>query len=246
LREVFGKLLRMKLAPKATRGRAKVPVRFFGRSLGQQEEDTTRVTRAQDSKGYKGALEMVYEACQRRATDIHLEPSKEEMSVRFRIDGMLVAGDPFSRGMGDAVINIFKVLCNLDITEKRKPQDGSFSAQVEDYLVDFRVATAGSVVGEKMVMRLLDRSQKIADLMQIGIRDKMRDQVRGIVRQPHGMFLVCGPTGSGKSTTLYACMGEIDRYQQNIITIENPVEYQLTNVTQIEVNPNAGKTFACA
>src|SRR5262249_50067754 len=146
--------------------------------------------------------------------------------------------------MGDAVINIFKVLCNMDITEKRKPQDGSMSAQIEDHTVDFRVATAGSVAGEKLVMRILDKSQQIIDLSQLGMRDKMRDQIHRLVTQPHGMFIVCGPTGAGKSTTLYACLNEIDRFQQNIITIENPVEYQLSNITQIEVNPKAGKTFA--
>lgn len=224
--------------------KARVPVRFIGRSANARDEDTDRVARAQDSKGYKGALLMVYEASKRRATDIHLEPTKAEMTVRLRIDGIMVNADPFTRGMGDAVINIFKVLSNLDITEKRKPQDGSFSAQIEDHRVDFRVATAGSVAGEKMVMRILDTSQQIVDLTQIGMRDKMRDTVRSLVKQPHGMFIVCGPTGSGKSTTLYACLNEIDRYQQNIITIENPVEYQLENVTQIEVNPKAGKTFA--
>src|SRR5439155_2014065 len=123
--------------------------------------------------------------------------------------------DPFSRVMGDAVINIFKVLSNLDITEKRKPQDGSFSAQVEDRFVDFRVATAGSVVGEKLVMRILDKSQQLIDATQLGMRDKMRDQIHSIVTQPHGMFVVCGPTGAGKSTTLYACLNAIDRLQQN-------------------------------
>src|SRR5262249_2871846 len=111
-------------------------------------------------------------------------------------------------------------------------------------LVDFRIATAGSVVGEKMVMRLLDRSRSIASLTDLGMRDKLRDQIRALVVQPHGMFIVCGPTGSGKSTTLYACMSEIDRYQKNVITVENPVEYHIDNVTQIEINPKAGKTFA--
>jgi len=221
-----------------------VPVRFIGRSFNQKTEDPNRVERAAESKGYKVALAMVYEAVKNRATDIHLEPTKEEMSVRLRVDGMLKAVLPFTRPMGDAVVNIFKVLCNMDITEKRKPQDGSFSAQVEDFFVDFRVATAGSVVGEKLVMRILDLSKQLAGLPEIGMRDKLRDQVRALVTQPHGLFAVCGPTGAGKSTTLYACMAEIDRYQRNIITIENPVEYQLDHVTQIEVNPKAGKTFA--
>ena len=229
---------------KAKDEKAGVPVRFIGRSLGQKNDDPDRVSRAGESKGYKGALDMVYEAVQRRATDIHLEPTAEEMTLRLRIDGMLNNAAPFSRPMGDAVINIFKVLCNMDITEKRKPQDGSFSAQVEDRMIDFRVATAGSVGGEKMVMRILDKSQQIIDLTGLGMRDKMRDQVHSLVTQPHGLLLVCGPTGAGKSTTLYACLAELDRHQQNIITIENPVEYQLEGITQIEVNVKADKTFA--
>jgi type II secretory ATPase GspE/PulE/Tfp pilus assembly ATPase PilB-like protein len=221
-----------------------LPIRFLGRGPDQQTEDPERVTRAQGSKGYKAALQMVYEAVRRRVTDIHLEPARDEMAVRFRIDGILQPADPFTRAMGDAVINIFKVLGNMDITEKRKPQDGSFSAKVEDRMVDFRVATAGSVVGEKLVLRVLDRASHIDDLAQLGLRERMHQQVRDVVTQAHGMFIACGPTGSGKTTTLYAALNEIDRYQQNVITIENPVEYQLTNATQIEVNTRAGKTFA--
>jgi len=245
MREVLRRYLRFEFGAKEESEKTpRVPVRFIGRSAAQGAEETDRVRGVQESKGYKGALEMVYEAVRKRATDIHLEPSKTEMAIRFRIDGIMTNATPFSRAMGDAVVNIFKVLCNMDITEKRKPQDGSFSAQVKDNTVDFRVATAGSVVGEKLVMRILDKSQQIIDLTHLGMRDRMRDQVREVVTQPHGLMLVCGPTGAGKSTTLYACLNEIDRFQQNIITIENPVEYQLANVTQIEVNPKAGKTFA--
>jgi type II secretory ATPase GspE/PulE/Tfp pilus assembly ATPase PilB-like protein len=187
---------------------------------------------------------MVYEAIVSRATDIHMEPTKDEMTVRFRVDGILQPAAPFKRSTGDSVINIFKVLADLDITEKRKPQDGSFSAQVEDRMVDFRVATAGSVSGEKLVMRILDKAKQLVDLTELGMRDKMREQIHGIAGQPHGMLIVCGPTGAGKSTTLYACLNEIDRYQKNVITVEDPVEYQIDNVTQIEVNAKAGKTFA--
>jgi len=245
LRAVLSRVLHVKLPNKGSEeDEERIPVRFVGRGSDQQQEDPNRVARAEGSKGYRAALRMVHEAIERRVTDIHLEPTKGETLVRFRIDGMLHGADPFSRAMGDAVINIFKVLSNMDITEKRKPQDGSFSAEVEGRFVDFRVASAGSVVGEKLVMRVLDRSRQIASLTQLGMRDKMREQVHGLVTQPHGLFLVCGPTGAGKSTTLYACLNEIDRYQQNVITIENPVEYQLTNVTQIEVNARAGKTFA--
>jgi type II secretory ATPase GspE/PulE/Tfp pilus assembly ATPase PilB-like protein len=239
LRQLF-----LRKPSKAAAEKKGVPIRFIGRSFNSNEEDPKRVARAQSSKGYKAALEMVYEAIQMRATDIHLEPTKDDMIVRFRIDGILQETAPFRRSMGDAVVNIFKVLGNLDITEKRKPQDGSFSAQVEDRMVDFRLATAGSVAGEKLVMRILDKSQQIISLTQLGMRDKMREQIHQIVTQPHGMFIACGPTGAGKSTTLYSCLNEIDRYTKNVITVENPVEYQISNVTQIEINPKAGKTFA--
>jgi general secretion pathway protein E len=220
------------------------PIEFISKSHNQTEDGATRVARAEASKGFRAAKEMVWEALERRATDIHLEPTKEEMTVRFRIDGILHAADPFSRPMGDGVLNIFKVLADLDITEKRKPQDGSFSADVDGHAIDFRVATAGSVVGEKMVMRILDKAQQIIDLTNLGMRERLREKVGSIVSQPHGMLIVCGPTGAGKSTTLYACLNELDRYQRNVITIENPVEYHMENVTQIEINPKAGKTFA--
>lgn len=220
------------------------PIRFVGKSSRPSDEEEARLARAESSKGYKAAREMVYEAILSRATDIHMEPTKEEMTVRYRIDGILQPADPFSRAMGDAVINIFKVLADLDITEKRKPQDGSFSAECEGRTIDFRVATAGSVAGEKLVMRILDKEKIKFSLSKLGMRESMAEQIRQIANQPHGMLIVCGPTGSGKSTTLYACMSEIDRYQKNVITIENPVEYQIDNVTQIEINPKAGKTFA--
>jgi len=245
LRALLTRYLRVTFAEREDR-KARVPVRFLGR--GDKGDDTGddggRIQKVQDSKGYRAALELVWEATQKRATDIHLEPAKTEMTVRFRIDGILATVTPFTRAMGDAVINIFKVLSNMDITEKRKPQDGSFSAQVKDQVTDFRVASAGSIVGEKLVMRILDKTQQLVDLTQLGMRDKMREQVRAIATQPHGLLIVCGPTGAGKSTTLYACLNEIDRFQKNIITIENPVEYRLPNVTQIEVQAKAGKTFA--
>ncbi len=220
------------------------PLRFIGKSFNQSEEDPTRVARAESSKGYKAALEMVYEAIRLRATDIHMEPTRNQMAVRFRIDGILQNTEPFNRAMGEAVINIFKVLADMDIIEKRKPQDGSFSAQSDGRQIDFRVATAGSVAGEKLVMRIFDRGQQIMSLAQIGMSERMHQQVYEIVTQPHGMFIVCGPTGAGKSTTLYSSLNEIDRFQKNVITIENPVECQVSNVTQIEVNVKAGKTFA--
>ena len=192
------------------------------------------------------AKELVYDAILRRATDIHMEPTQDQMSVRYRIDGILHAAEPFDRPTGDAVVNIFKVLAAMDISEKRKPQDGSFAAKLEGREIDFRLATAGSKSGEKLVMRILDNSASIARVDEIGMRSKMVASIREVVSQPHGMFLCCGPTGSGKSTTLYACLREIDRFQRNVITIEDPIEYHIDNITQIEINTKSGQTFAAS
>jgi general secretion pathway protein E len=221
-------------------------IRFLGRGTGQG--DPVRVRRAEESRGFQTALNLLEQALMRRATDIHLEPHGEEMTVRFRVDGIMQQGGSLERPNGESIVNIFKVLANLDITEKRKPQDGGFAAEVgrrpSTRQVDFRIATAGSVAGEKLVMRILDRARQVTSLAQVGLRGKVLTRLQDLVRQPHGLIIVCGPTGSGKTTTVCACLHEIDRYTKNIITIENPVEYHIPNVTQIEVNLKADKTFA--
>jgi type II secretory ATPase GspE/PulE/Tfp pilus assembly ATPase PilB-like protein len=226
--------------------RAGPPIQFVGKSLGSTKLDPSRVSQAEESRSFMAAKELVYDAVLRRATDIHLEPTVEQLSVRYRIDGILHAAEPFDRSTGDAVVNVLKVLSAMDISEKRKPQDGSFGAKLQGRELDFRVATSGSKAGEKLVMRILDNSAAVTKLEDLGIRPKLIEQVRNLVTQPHGMFLCCGPTGAGKSTTLYAALREIDRYQKNIITVEDPIEYHLDNITQMEVNTKAGQTFATA
>ncbi len=220
------------------------PIVFIGKSQGSHKEDPARVRAAEESRSYMSAKELVYDAVLRRASDIHLEPTTEQLSIRYRIDGILHAAEPFDRPTGDAVINVFKVLAALDISEKRKPQDGSFGAKLEGRDLEFRVATSGSKSGEKMVMRILDNAGQIARLDDSGLRPKLVQEIRNLVTQPHGMFLCCGPTGSGKTTTLYACLREIDRFQKNIITVEDPIEYHLDNITQMEINTKSGQTFA--
>ncbi len=224
--------------------RAGPPITFIGKSQGTNREDPSRVSQAEESHSFMAAKELVYDAVLRRATDIHLEPTTEQVSVRYRIDGILHSAEPFDRSTGDAVVNVFKVLSAMDISEKRKPQDGSFGAKLQARDLDFRVATSGSKAGEKLVMRILDNSSSVTKLEDLGMRPKLVEQVRGVVTQPHGMFLCCGPTGAGKSTTLYASLREIDRYQKNIITVEDPIEYQLDNITQMEINTKSGQTFA--
>jgi general secretion pathway protein E len=224
--------------------RAGPPIVFIGKTQGSAKEDPSRVRQAEESRSYMAAKELVYDAVLRRATDIHLEPTSEQLSVRYRIDGILHAAEPFDRPTGDAVVNVFKVLSAMDISEKRKPQDGSFGASLQGRSLDFRVATSGSKAGEKLVMRILDNSKGVTKMDDLGMRPKLIEQVKGVVTQPHGMFLCCGPTGAGKSTTLYAALREIDRYQKNIITVEDPIEYQMDNITQMEVNTKSGQTFA--
>ena len=221
------------------------PIRFMGKSRqGKGVADDNRTRSVENSKGYLAAKEMIYDAILRRATDVHLEPQEDELSVRYRIDGVMYPAEPFDRVVGDAIVNIFKVLSAMDITEKRKPQDGSFRAETEGREIDFRVATQGTQVGEKMSLRILDQENSVRTLSDLGMRKALSDQITEVINQPHGMFLSCGPTGAGKSTTLFAALAGLDAHQINIITIEDPVEYRMAGVTQIEINTKAGQTFA--
>ncbi|MBX3439333.1 MAG: Flp pilus assembly complex ATPase component TadA, partial [Planctomycetaceae bacterium] len=195
-------------------------IQFVGKSkTGRVDHSTSR--QVENSKGYLAAKELVYDAILRRATDIHLEPKEDELGVRLRIDGVMYPTEPFDRAVGDAVTNIFKVLCAMDITERRRAQDGGFGAEMEGRDIDFRVASQGTRDGEKMVIRILDQANSVSRITQLGMRKQLVDDIEELVHQPHGMFLCCGPTGAGKSTTLYACLNEIDSFQKNIITIED-------------------------
>lgn len=219
------------------------PIQFVGKSKSGQRDDS-RTRQVENSKGYMAARELVYDSILRRATDIHMEPADDEMGVRVRVDGVMFPTEPFDRPVGDAVVNIFKVLGAMDITERRRPQDGGFGAIVEDREVDFRVATQGTRFGEKLSVRILDQANAVSSLKQLGMRKQLEQKIRDVIHQPHGMFLCCGPTGAGKSTTLYACLNGVDRHQFNVITIEDPIEYKLESSTQIEINTKSGQSFA--
>ena len=188
------------------------------------------------------------EAVSFRASDIHLEPRPEQIGVRYRIDGMLHSYQPFPREVGTAVINAIKVLSGMDIAIRRKPQDGNFSAQFPTLgrNVDFRVAISPSVHGETMVIRVLDRERSFMRIEQLGMSERMTKQVSRLAEATRGMLLVAGPTGCGKTTTLYAVLGTMDVYQRNIMTLENPVEYRLDNVTQIPIAEKGEVQFANA
>jgi general secretion pathway protein E len=188
--------------------------------------------------------ELVYEAIKSRATDIHLEPKGQQVAVRLRIDGILHPTEAFDRELGTHVLQAVKVMSGMDIAERRKPQDGNFSCIVEERTIDVRAATAGQLGGEKMALRLLDQKEALLRLDGLGLSKKMEERVRDLAKQPHGLLIVSGPTGSGKTTTLYACLSELDAFQRNIVTLENPIEYHLTNISQRAIDLKAGITFA--
>jgi type IV pilus assembly protein PilB len=191
---------------------------------------------------------VIFQAAEDGASDIHFEPQEDSLVVRFRIDGVLQEVQRIPKRMMAGVTTRLKVLAKLDIAERRKPQDGriSLNAAAAGRMLDVRVATLPTVEGESIVMRLLDKSKKPPTLEELGLSEEMRDALSEIVRRPTGALLVTGPTGSGKSTTLYASLNEINRPEINIITVEDPVEYRLGGINQVQINQRAGLTFAAA
>ncbi|MGC1274663.1 MAG: GspE/PulE family protein [Planctomycetaceae bacterium] len=220
------------------------PIQFVGKSVVGGDSEADRSRQVENSKGYSAAKELIYDSILRRATDVHLEPQESETAIRIRVDGVMHPGEPFSRDTGQAVVNVLKVLSAMDITERRKPQDGSFRALLTDREIDFRVATQGTRFGEKLSLRILDQGSAVADLASLGMPKRLQDKVAHLLLEPHGMILCCGPTGAGKSTTLYAALNSMDRYQRNVITVEDPIEYKIEGVNQIEINTKAGQNFA--
>ena len=191
---------------------------------------------------------VIFQAAEDGASDVHFEPQEDALVVRFRIDGVLQEVQRIPRRMMPGVTTRLKVLAKLDIAERRKPQDGriSLNAAAAGRTLDIRVATLPTVEGEKVVMRLLDKSRRAPTLEELGLSDDMRDRFAEIISKPTGALLVTGPTGSGKSTTLYAGLSQINRPEINIITVEDPVEYRLVGVNQVQINIRAGLTFATA
>ena len=189
---------------------------------------------------------LILQATKERASDIHLEPGEGSLRTRLRIDGVLreIAGPPPQ--LHSAVVSRIKVLARLDIAEHRKPQDGRFRLAMDGHAIDLRVSTVPTQFGEKVVLRLLDASQLLLSFEQLGLADRNHQRVAGLIRAPHGILLVTGPTGSGKTTTLYAMLNQLNDAARNILTIEDPIEYHLAGVTQVQVNPKADVTFASA
>lgn len=178
------------------------------------------------------------------ASDIHFEPNENSLDVRCRVDGIMTRIERLPIKIHTAVASRLKLMAKLDIGEKRLPQDGRINYQIGSKMLDMRVSTLPGVHGESIVLRILDRSDTTVELQQLGMPEKILEQYQGIVTQPHGMVLITGPTGSGKTTTLYATLEKINSEKQKIITVEDPVEYQLEGITQIQANASIGLSFA--
>ena len=187
---------------------------------------------------------MIMDAVGEGASDIHIEPEEDKLSIRFRIDGVLRREQAPPKHFQSAIISRIKVLANLDIAERRKPQDGRFHIKMGNHAIDIRVSSVPTSYGENIVMRLLDSSSILFGLEQLGFMEETLKTFRDLLRRANGIVLVTGPTGSGKTSTLYAALNSINTPDKNIITIEDPVEYHLEGVRQIQVNPKVDLTFA--
>jgi type IV pilus assembly protein PilB len=187
---------------------------------------------------------IIMQAVKDRASDIHIEPEEDKLKIRFRIDGILHEMFSPPKHLEPALLSRIKVLSRMDIAEKRKPQDGRFNMKALDRDIDMRVSTFPTIYGENIVIRILDRGSILLGLDKIGFSGEAQKEFEKLIKYPHGIILVTGPTGSGKTTTLYSALSTIDSEEKNAITIEDPVEYHLGRIRQSQVNPKAGLTFA--
>ncbi len=187
---------------------------------------------------------VIRHAIEARASDIHIEPSEEDLRVRYRIDGVLHSSLILPKSVHPAIISRIKILSNLKIDEQRLPQDGRFHINLDGKPIDFRVSTFPTVVGEKVVLRILDKSTGAPTLEELGVSGRRLDAMTEAITRPHGMFLMTGPTGSGKSTTLYSILSSLNKPGVNIVTLEDPVEYFIDGVNQAQIRPEIGLTFA--
>jgi len=216
-------------------------------NLGQTEatEDPTQVKlKANDAPVVKFVNLLLLDAVERRASDVHVEPGKDKSSIRIRIDGVLHSMTPPPKAMHSAIISRVKILSGLDIAERRLPQDGRCTVRIANREIDIRISTFPTLYGEKLVMRLLDKERISLGLRDLGLARHQLAKLEEILEKPYGMTLETGPTGSGKTTTLYAGLKHTNRPGQNIVTIEDPIEYDLEGINQTQVRPQIGLDFA--
>ena len=199
-----------------------------------------------DAPAIRAVNRLISQASDVRASDIHLEPTEDSLTVRLRIDGVLREVEPLPAAMRASIISRVKVMAGLNIAERRLPQDGRLRLAVRGHEIDLRVATAPSIHGESVVMRILDRAKLALDFDTLGFDAALASNLRAAIGRPHGIVLVTGPTGSGKTTTLYAALSELNGPERKLLTIEDPIEYRLTGVVQAQINPGIGFTFGAA
>ena len=207
-------------------------------------DDTNDVAASEDAPVVQVVARILTQAVRDRASDVHIEPKKNEVRVRFRIDGVLTTVLELPVAMGPSLVSRIKVMAQMNIVERRRPQDGQFGVEVDGHSVDVRVATIATIWGEHCTMRILEKSRSVMTLADLGMPQDTYEKFIRVVRSPSGMVLCTGPTGSGKTTTLYAVLSEVVDGTRNIMTIEDPVEYVLPSINQIQTNDQAGLSFA--
>jgi general secretion pathway protein E len=199
-----------------------------------------------DAPVIRAVNRLIADAVDRRASDIHIEPAEDRVVLRFRIDGVLHEAPSLPPSMRSALVSRIKVMADLNIAERRLPQDGRMRVAVRGNDIDLRVATSPSIHGETVVMRILDRSNLALDFATLGFDPAMTDRLRALLARPFGIVLVTGPTGSGKTTTLYAALAELNSSDRKVLTVEDPIEYRLPGIVQTQVNAPIGLTFSSA
>ena len=216
--------------------------------LGLKEGQELELKKLQEISGEAPVIRlvnlMIMQAIHDGASDIHIEPDEGDISVRCRVDGILHDYPAIPKYLQSALSSRIKVLANLNIAERRAPQDGQFQMKMENRQIDIRVSAVPTIYGENLVLRLLDRGNIILSLSELGFARDVQDKYEKIIRRPYGIILVCGPTGSGKTTTLYSSLNLINSKEKNIITIEDPVEYRLSGIRQTQLDPKAGVSFS--
>lgn len=204
------------------------------------------IARAEEAPVVKLVDLIIKQAIDERASDIHIEPFKEKISLRYRIDGVLHEIPPPAKHLHLPITSRIKILSKLDIAEKRLPQDGGFTVRIEGRSIDLRISVMPTIYGEKIVMRILDKEGISLDLAKMGFIPQQLELFRKAILMPYGLVFMTGPTGSGKSTSLYAALAEIKSPKKNIVTVEDPVEYHMEGINQVQIKPEIGLTFASA
>ncbi|MDD5771591.1 MAG: ATPase, T2SS/T4P/T4SS family [Candidatus Omnitrophica bacterium] len=214
--------------------------------MGQELSLDKLIARAEEAPVVKIVDLIIRQAIEEGASDIHIEPFKDRISLRYRIDGRLCEIPPPAKHLHLPIVSRVKILAKMDIAEKRLPQDGAILVRINDRAIDIRVSIIPTIYGEKAVMRILDRGNKVLDLNSAGFDAKQLENIRKAISMPYGLIFITGPTGSGKSTTLYAVLSEIKNATKNIVTVEDPVEYKMDGINQVQIKPEVGLTFASA